>query len=678
MRQRRFSEDLRNCTGQPSSGPKTVREGSSSGQTPRLRLLDPWPGLSQTGTRVGLAAVARVAAAGATTGDRTARTRPLTAGQGERARRHSAFAGNASPSLQRSWRFIPATTEATPTPRRSRAEPRDPTPLSGGPGTLPGRAPALATAVASSATPARARPALARVQSALRVRSPRQERRAQSADTRRPSSCQAEEEDLAPIPSIPVEATSPGPLLQAPRANDANDAAPRGVAGCAERQGCRAGHHPVLTAAPTLSPSLRRPVPFKSLTSAAFGGRYGIGRYLGRGASATVWEATHEDTKHRVAVKVFDQGSRDRRQAHREMRILSRIKHPAVVEAYEVVETMSCAQIVCELIDGESLRAFTQRQEGHRLQDETARCFYQQVVEGIQYCHERLVVHRDLKLENLLLDKRREIVKIIDFGFAAQVATKDAKLRAFCGTPSYMAPEIIRGEGYSGFATDIWALGVVVFALLVGSLPFVGRTELQLYAKIRRGVFTCPDALGELPRRLVRAALRMDATTRPSVTGILRHVWICGSVTPPLATPLAAPSQIATSRGDAGDSGDAGDAGVPEELLSASLGPGPGPLSTLDSVQSPMAGQVQRASRASRATGNSSSTVLIPPRASLRERTPLISRTTGCEDCMPSGMVPRKPNHYVPVDDRSPSVKESRDLQAAPQRPRPGIAWGGS
>jgi MAP/microtubule affinity-regulating kinase len=230
----------------------------------------------------------------------------------------------------------------------------------------------------------------------------------------------------------------------------------------------------------------------------------------------------------KVAVKVFDQGSRDKRQAHREVKVLSRVSHPNILEAYEVIESSLFSQLVCELVDGESLRAFAQRQPGHRLEESTARHYYQQVVDGVSFCHDRLVVHRDLKLENLLLDRSGECVKIIDFGFATQVASKEAKLRAFCGTPSYMAPEIVRGEGYSGFATDVWALGVVIFALLAGSLPFIGRTEMQLYAKIRRGTFTCPDALGEAPRRLVRAMLRLEPASRPSSAAILRQPWVSG------------------------------------------------------------------------------------------------------------------------------------------------------
>eukprot|EP00929_Paragymnodinium_shiwhaense_P019822 TRINITY_DN1339_c0_g2_i1.p1 TRINITY_DN1339_c0_g2~~TRINITY_DN1339_c0_g2_i1.p1 ORF type:complete len:848 (+),score=162.05 TRINITY_DN1339_c0_g2_i1:177-2720(+) len=286
--------------------------------------------------------------------------------------------------------------------------------------------------------------------------------------------------------------------------------------------------------------SLRRPPPFKALPSAVFGGQYTTGRYLGRGASASVWEAVHADSQLRVAIKVFDQGARDRRQATREMKVLSRIKHPRILEAFEVVESSLYSQLVCELVDGESLRAYAQKQPGNRLRENAARRFYQQVVDGVGYCHDRFVVHRDLKLENLLLDKSQDNVKIIDFGFAAQTASKDAKLKAFCGTPSYMAPEILRGEGYSGFAADVWALGVVIFTLLCGILPFTGRTEMQLYAKIRRGVFACPDILGELPRRLVRSCMKMDASTRPSASSLLRHAWMLGDA----ATPSSASTAI--------------------------------------------------------------------------------------------------------------------------------------
>lgn len=274
---------------------------------------------------------------------------------------------------------------------------------------------------------------------------------------------------------------------------------------------------------------VRRAPPFKALESTKSGVKYKIARYLGRGASATVWEAQiTEGSMARVAVKVFDQGTRDRRQAYRELKILARVSHPNILEAIEVVETSLYAHLVCQLVDGESLRAFAQRQPSRRLEEAIARKLYRQVVGGVSYCHDRLVAHRDLKLENLLLDRSCEKTKIIDFGFATQVATKDTKLRAFCGTPSYMAPEVVRGESYIGFSTDVWALGVVIFAMLSGGLPFAGRTELQLYAKIRRASFTIPEIVTELPRKLIRAALRLEAPSRPSCRTLLDHPWIQG------------------------------------------------------------------------------------------------------------------------------------------------------
>jgi len=252
-------------------------------------------------------------------------------------------------------------------------------------------------------------------------------------------------------------------------------------------------------------------------------------KFLGRGASASVWEAIRSDNHQRVAVKVFDQGQRDKRQAHREMKVLARVRHPRILEAFEVVETPRLAHLVCELVDGESLRAYAHRQPCHKLPEQAARQYYRQVVDGVNYCHDHMVAHRDLKLENLLLDKSREGVKIIDFGFAAHVPNKETKLKAFCGTPSYMAPEIIRGEGYSGFAADVWALGVVIFALLSGTLPFAAKTEMQLYARIRRGSFTFPDgSFGEIQKRLIKGVMRKDAAARPSTAALLQHAWVAG------------------------------------------------------------------------------------------------------------------------------------------------------
>lgn len=352
--------------------------------------------------------------------------------------------------------------------------------------------------------------------------------RARSADPRRRYEAafvpEGTEEVAAEVPPV-LEFKAPAPPSTAGTAQSPRHAARRStghtltaaVNAAAGRRSCT-----------NMSVMDQQPKPFKNLSSKIFSGAYIMEKFLGRGASASVWEAIRSDNHQRVAVKVFDQGQRDKRQAHREMKVLARVRHPRIVQAFEVVETPRLAQLVCELVDGESLRAFAHRQPSHKLSEQAARQYYHQVVDGVNYCHDHLVAHRDLKLENLLLDKSREGVKIIDFGFAAHVPNKDTKLKAFCGTPSYMAPEIIRGEGYSGFAADVWALGVVIFALLSGTLPFAAKTEMQLYARIRRGMFTFPDCFGEIQKRLIRGVMKKDAAARPSAAALLQHAWVAG------------------------------------------------------------------------------------------------------------------------------------------------------
>eukprot|EP00442_Polarella_glacialis_P053147 CAMPEP_0115121870 /NCGR_PEP_ID=MMETSP0227-20121206/46488_1 /TAXON_ID=89957 /ORGANISM="Polarella glacialis, Strain CCMP 1383" /LENGTH=573 /DNA_ID=CAMNT_0002523701 /DNA_START=92 /DNA_END=1813 /DNA_ORIENTATION=+ len=486
--------------------PRTALVRQPTLVSPRLRGRDTSPDSS------GLAAAARLAAAITPATGFGLGPRPASALAGERPRRHSGLVPSAAaPAASRPlWRSsVAPTAEEFPEPRRP------------------------ATAGSAPSAPSRVAPG-----EAPRARSADPRRRDGGCVEARGGGLEACEEVEGPVRLQDDRTEVLRPAVAAPKTSAAcrDGAAEPVVAGLARairRSSTTAvieGHLAALAATTTAGPSKVPVAPFKTLSSTLFSGKYNVGRFLGRGASASVWEAARSDSEKRVAVKVFDQGQRDKRQAHRELKVLSRVLHPRVLEAYEVVESSRCAQLICELVDGESLRAFSQRQPSRKLSEGVARKLYRQVVDGVSYCHERLVVHRDLKLENLLLDKCHESVKIIDFGFAAQVTSKDTKLRAFCGTPSYMAPEIIRGDGYSGFAADVWALGVVVHALLAGSLPFAARTEMQLYAKIRRGFFQFPDCLGELPRKLIKGCLRPEPSTRPSSTAIMRHSWVTGSV----------------------------------------------------------------------------------------------------------------------------------------------------
>merc|ERR1712008_538967 len=144
--------------------------------------------------------------------------------------------------------------------------------------------------------------------------------------------------------------------------------------------------------------------------------------------------------------------------------------------------------------------------------------------EGIRYMHDRHIVHRDVKLENLLLDEAGT-VQIIDFGFST-IVPPGKKLKIFCGTPSYMAPEIVARKEYSGFCADVWAMGVLLYALLCGSFPFRGQNDRDLYRKIVRGLFNMPEFVLETVRALLIRVLATDMHRRPTIEQVLSDNWL--------------------------------------------------------------------------------------------------------------------------------------------------------
>jgi MAP/microtubule affinity-regulating kinase len=206
--------------------------------------------------------------------------------------------------------------------------------------------------------------------------------------------------------------------------------------------------------------------------------------------------------------------------------LLQSLKHPSIVKVLGTFDAPFKFYIMMDLVSGGSLRQLLAEQPSPGLGEVMSRDLFEQICDGVNYCHGRNVVHRDLKLENILMNPETGCAKLIDFGFALQLKSADQRLRVFCGTPSYMAPELVMGKEYSGFCTDMWALGVVLYGMLVGHVPFQGQTESQLYAKIRRGFFRWPDSVSELPRRIVSGILRIDAASRPTAVQVLQHRWV--------------------------------------------------------------------------------------------------------------------------------------------------------
>ncbi|CAN5964495.1 unnamed protein product [Sphagnum jensenii] len=212
---------------------------------------------------------------------------------------------------------------------------------------------------------------------------------------------------------------------------------------------------------------------------------YKLGKTLGIGSFGKVKATEHVLTGLQVAVKILNRRkirSIDMEEkVRREIRILRLFMHPHMM--YEVIETSSDIFVVMEYIKSGEL--FDYIVEKGRLLEHEARRFFQQIVSGVEYCHWHKVVHRDLKPENLLLDSSMCNVKIADFGLSNVMCDDGHLLKTHCGSPNYAVPEVISGKLYAGPEVDVWSCGVILYALLCGSLPFDDENIPNLFEKIK-------------------------------------------------------------------------------------------------------------------------------------------------------------------------------------------------
>ena len=181
------------------------------------------------------------------------------------------------------------------------------------------------------------------------------------------------------------------------------------------------------------------------------------------------------------------------------MVILKRTRHRNIVRLYEFFETQKHILFVFELCAGGDLLNYVRRRR--RLKEEVAKVIFKQIIEGLQYCHAKSIVHRDIKLDNILLDVHGE-VKICDFGISKIVRSGEIMTEQ-CGTPAYIAPEILRDKGYEGFQCDVWSAGVVLFAMLYGTVPFKANNMSELQSLILKAKYTLKDDVSEEARSLL-------------------------------------------------------------------------------------------------------------------------------------------------------------------------------
>nr|ALG05440.1 CBL-interacting protein kinase [Kandelia obovata] len=261
-------------------------------------------------------------------------------------------------------------------------------------------------------------------------------------------------------------------------------------------------------------------------------GRYELGRMLGHGTFAKVYHARNLQTGKSVAMKVVGKEKVIKvgmmEQVKREISVMKMVEHPNIVELHEVMASKSKIYFAMELVRGGEL--FSKIAKG-RLREDIARVYFQQLISAIDFCHSRGVYHRDLKPENLLLDEDGNL-KVTDFGLSAfsEHLKQDGLLHTTCGTPAYVAPEVIGKKGYDGAKADLWSCGVILYVLLAGFLPFQDDNLLSMYRKIYRGDFKCPPFFSPEARSLITMLLDPNPSTRISIADIMDSSWFKKSV----------------------------------------------------------------------------------------------------------------------------------------------------
>ncbi|KAM3968935.1 LOW QUALITY PROTEIN: par-1 [Aphomia sociella] len=254
-------------------------------------------------------------------------------------------------------------------------------------------------------------------------------------------------------------------------------------------------------------------------------GKYKLLKTIGKGNFAKVKLAKHVPTGKEVAIKIIDKtqlnpGSLQK--LFREVRIMKMLDHPNIVKLFQVIETEKTLYLVMEYASGGEV--FDYLVLHGRMKEKEARAKFRQIVSAVQYCHQKRIIHRDLKAENLLLDGEMNI-KIADFGFSNEF-TPGAKLDTFCGSPPYAAPELFQGKKYDGPEVDVWSLGVILYTLVSGSLPFDGSTLRELRERVLRGKYRIPFYMSTDCENLLKKFLVLNPAKRASLESIMRDKWM--------------------------------------------------------------------------------------------------------------------------------------------------------
>jgi len=252
---------------------------------------------------------------------------------------------------------------------------------------------------------------------------------------------------------------------------------------------------------------------------------YRIGKMLGRGAFGKVNLAMHKLVRKLVAIKSLNKecltDEVQKQKLMKEVSLLLKLRHNHVVKIYETIETEKHIIIVMELCAGGDLLNYVRKRR--RLKEPYAKVIFKQIVDGLCYIHSKFIAHRDIKLDNILLDGKGN-VKIADFGVSKQCQKGQLRMTEQCGTPAYIAPEILKDKGYT-FSVDLWSAGVVLFAMLYGTVPFKANNMEELHKLIVKGKYVLKDDISIEARNLLRGLLEVNPEKRLTIKQIYRHKW---------------------------------------------------------------------------------------------------------------------------------------------------------
>ena len=259
-----------------------------------------------------------------------------------------------------------------------------------------------------------------------------------------------------------------------------------------------------------------------------FIGEYELGPEIGKGSYGTVRVGTSSVTSEKVAIKSYEKHSllhpNRKKAVEREIKILQRLQHPNIIRLLNTIETPSSIHLIFEYVSGCSLLEYLKSRSSRKLEENQAKSILRQVLLALEFCHSVGITHRDIKLENVLLQDNH-CVKIIDFGLSTYLSS-DRKVNLFCGTMSYMAPEIVLGKETLGPPIDVWAVTVMMYVMLTGTFPFRGVDSKDLCSKIGRRVYVMPLGVSFAAREVFKNVFDVELEKRFKASQVLESSWL--------------------------------------------------------------------------------------------------------------------------------------------------------